>query len=204
MMTLIWVNILLLTVCALFVLLALKLLLTRGWFTGFLRGLTGSLLIGLALILASSGLQFGQVLVQDASDHLATIQVKKLSAQTYRVRIDPVGAAESLEFTLFGDMLQIGAERLALPFSGVPPLFQLDHLKTRYYALEQQEKSRASRIDLKANALGFTAWDMTASLDPGVFLQSKITPFYAMREGEVLSLSSYNGDLLLKPVNQSL
>ncbi len=200
-MDFLYINIVLLVVGALAFVIALKLLIKPGWFKGFIRGCLGFSLIALTVVLGSSSLHLSDFTFAYPSDILATISVKKVSTQVYSVTIKPVNASKEIKVKVVGDMFQISTDKVFLPFLGDRSLFQLTHLKTKYYALEQQESKRISNFSLKKDSYPINVWDMLAAFGFNQVAQPKATPFYAMIGGEVLSLSLFHGGLLLKPID---
>src|SRR5688572_6561642 len=120
---------------------SLKVLVKKGWFFGWLRGMWGIALvmIGLTLGLSAFDLYSYQQIVEEKT--VATISFEKLGPQRYNaVLVDSSGRENRYE--LAGDQWQLDARVIkwpnALAAVGVKPGFRLDRISGRYYSLDQE------------------------------------------------------------------
>lgn len=182
---------------------ALTLLASRGWFIGFIRGSTAFLLLFLTFVLGSSSVNLNNYGMLSEHKPLATISFEKLSTQVYLLSIKTAYDKKEETRKLYGDMFRINVEKLIIPLSSDTKLFSIDTVETKYYALEQQESRNTSNFSLKKDSYGISFWDLFPFAGINTVVQKKTTAFYAMTQGEVLSLELLNGDLILKPLSTS-
>ncbi|MCY4045391.1 MAG: hypothetical protein OXE99_09945 [Cellvibrionales bacterium] len=182
---------------------ALTLLASSGWLKGFIRGSTALSLLFLTFVLGSSSLNLNNYGAYSSHKPLATIRVEKVSTQVFEITIKTPYDKKEQKFNLVGDMFRVGVEKLTIPLSGNTTLFSVDTLETKFYALEQQESRSTSNFSLKKDSYGISFWDLFSGARMNPVVQKKTTPFYAMTQGEVLSLGFSNGDLILKPLSKS-
>lgn len=196
-MDLLTINMAFLVLAIVAFLAGMKFLLKKGWIKGFLRGSVGLLMLGMTFVLVSSSLNLSQFSFVTRSDTLATLSVQQVSTQVYSVTIKAVNSEDEIQVNLIGDLFQVGAEKMGLPLLGGNHLLQLTQLKTKYYSIEQQESKSISNFSLKKDSYGINLWDTLTRIGFNQAVQPKTTPFYAMKDGEMLSLKVHKGGLVL-------
>ncbi len=130
--------------------LALKLLISRGWFLAWLKGCLGVGLVLSSILLVVVTLDlfsYGQV---ENKRPLATVSIAEKGNQLYALElIDADGAVRNLEMA--GDQWQLDVRVLSI---GSFSSFKLDKISGRYLSLEQNDKDIQTRHALWANSVG--------------------------------------------------
>lgn len=123
-----------------------------GWIVGFLRGISGLLLLGAAAVLALSAfdlLSYKQVLSEKP---LLTISFEKLSEQSYKASVSFIAEGREEDFEIHGEQWQIDARVIRwkgiILGLGAKPGFRLDRISGRYYSLEDERRKERSVHDL--------------------------------------------------------
>jgi len=134
----------------LLLLVALKLLISRGWFLAWLKGCVGVGLVLASLVLVVVTLDlfsYGQV---EHKRPLATVSISEQGNQLYNLElVDADGKVQNLEMA--GDQWQLDVRVLSI---GGFSSFKLDKLSGRYLSLEQNDKDIQTRHVLWANSVG--------------------------------------------------
>jgi len=134
----------------LLLLVALKLLISRGWFLAWLKGCVGVGLVLASLVLVVVTLDlfsYGQV---EHKRPLATVSISEQGNQLYTLElVDADGKVQNLEMA--GDQWQLDVRVLSI---GGFSSFKLDKLSGRYLSLEQNDKDIQTRHVLWANSVG--------------------------------------------------
>jgi len=134
----------------LLLLVALKLLISRGWFLAWLKGCVGVGLVLASLVLVVVTLDlfsYGQV---EHKRPLATVSISEQGNQLYSLElVDADGKVQNLEMA--GDQWQLDVRVLSI---GGFSSFKLDKLSGRYLSLEQNDKDIQTRHVLWANSVG--------------------------------------------------
>lgn len=193
-------------VALLIVLLASRFLLRSGWFLGWLRGMSGLLLVVLALVsglLAWDVFSYQQLLNEKT---IATISFEQLGNQHYRaVLVDSKGAEE--RFELRGDQWQLDARLLKwkgfVAAWGVTPGYRLDRLSGRYYSLEKERNSERTVYELHASRADVDVWYWLKLIQlPMLDALYGSATFVPMSDGALFEVSLANSGLIARPLNE--
>ncbi|MGI9284654.1 MAG: hypothetical protein ACR2P1_04645 [Pseudomonadales bacterium] len=139
------------------VLAAAKLLLKRDWFSGWLRGSLGLLLLAAALVSVAMALDFRTYQTWQEAQTIANISFEQLDEQRFIARLSRPGGIEQV-FELYGDQWQVDVRILnwtrALRNLRVKPMYKFDRLSGRYLFLEQELVSQPRSYALTQNLAG--------------------------------------------------
>ena len=195
--------------CSLIALLvALFTLLRRDWFMGWLRGTLELIALVLALVsaLAAVNLNGYRIMDQEVTD--ATISFDKLDKQLYKANVVLQGSATELPFEIAGDLWQMDARIIKWkgPFAalGGTPLYKLDRLQGRYYALED-ERIRARSVYAVSNPdVGFDLWTSFKTLSrhsPWFDAEYGSATYLPMADGALFSVRLTFAGMIARPEN---
>ena len=173
-------------------LIALFMLLRRGWFVGWLKGTLGMLALMAAVVLGLLALNLNGYRLLNEEETVATISFDKIDKQIYKANVVLQGSSVEMPFEIAGDLWQMDARIIKWkgPFAafGGSPLYKLDRLQGRYYALED-ERTRARSIYAVSNPdVGFDLWHSFKSL-------SRFSPWFDAEYGSATYLPMADGAL---------
>lgn len=135
-------------VAALLLFLGAKVLFRSGWLAGFVTGTIGLGCVALAVLSVLVGVNISAYQTVEKGQAYLYVSFQETAAQQYQVNILNAVNGEIKDFALQGDTWQLTVKSMRLiPASKV--YYQLDHMQSRYYALEQEQ--RASRSQLSVN-----------------------------------------------------
>lgn len=145
----------------LFVLGGAWILLKQKWFIAWLKGMTGILLVVLAIYISlfAFNLMSYQAMTSDMS--VATVSFRKTGTQEYAATLaEPDGQSES--FTLRGDLWQLDARIVKwkgfFSLLGFKPGYRLDRIEGRYFTLEDERSKPHTVFAVRAPSIGFDIW----------------------------------------------
>lgn len=182
-----------LALCSLITLLiALFLLLRRDWFVGWLKGMFGILALVAAVVLGLTALNLNGYRMLNQEVTVATISFDKIDKQVYKANVVLEGSSVEMPFEIAGDLWQMDARIIKWkgPFAaaGGSPLYKLDRLQGRYYALED-ERTRARSVYAISNPdIGFDLWNAFHKL-------SRYFPWFDAEYGSATYLPMADGAL---------
>ncbi|VXC04987.1 conserved hypothetical protein [Pseudomonas sp. 8AS] len=196
----------LLAVLALFI--AARILLTRSWFLGWLRGTLGLAFLGLAALV---GVVAYDLLSYDALPEgkpLLTLSFTADGPQRYRVSL--LEGGEERAVTLEGDLWQLDARLLRwkglAALIGLQPGYRLERLSGRFLAIEQQESARYAQVSLAQSPYGIDLWRWLRLGQHDLFLfdpQAARVTYLPIADGAMFSVSLSPTGLLAQPMNQA-
>lgn len=196
----------LLAVLALFI--AARILLTRSWFLGWLRGTLGLAFLGLATlvgVVAYDLLSYGAL---PEGKPLLTLSFAAEGPQRYRVNL--LEGGEERAVTLEGDLWQLDARLLRwkglAALIGLQPGYRLEKLSGRFLAIEQQESARYAQVSLAQSPYGIDLWRWLRLGQHDLFLfdpQAARVTYLPIADGAMFSVSLSPTGLLAQPMNQA-
>lgn len=195
--------------CSLITLLiALFLLLRRDWFAGWLKGMVGFLALGAAVILGLTALNINGYRMLNQEVVVATISFDKVDKQIYKANVVLQGSSVEMPFEIAGDLWQMDARIIKWkgPFAaaGGTPLYKLDRLQGRYYALED-ERTRARSVYAISNPdVGFDLWSTFNKLSrhfPWFDAEYGSATYLPMADGALFSVRLTFAGMIARPEN---
>lgn len=191
----------------LFLLLALKLLLSGGMLKAIVRAILALLLLAISAVFFLGGydlLTYRQLLVEQP---VATLQFVKLSPQSYRVLLVQADGQQH-HLHLVGDQWQLDARTLRwhspLSSIGFKPQYRLERINGRYVDVLEQRHSEQSVYPLQTSPYGFDTWQALGRiswLSEWVSVQQGTATYQPMADGAVYQVTLAYGGLFARPVN---
>ena len=190
------------------VLAAARLLLKGSWFFGWLRGMVGVLLLGLAAILALSALDVYSYKQLSREQPVANLSFTKLDSQHFQVSLVDSSGVEQLH-ELNGDLWQLDARIIkwdrSLAAIGLTAGYRLDRLSGRYYSLEKEhtEPRTVYQLSNSKNVLDIWSWLREYGNNLAIVDASYGSATYLpMEDGALFSVSLSSTGLLARPLNE--
>lgn len=188
--------------------LTVKSLFSRGWFLGWLKGMFGIVLIGIA---ATAGLMGWDVytyheLLDEAS--VATVSFEKIEEQRYQAILVNAEGFEK-RYELQGDQWQLDARIFkwspSLAKLGLKPGYRLDRLSGRYYSLEKERHAERTVYALNPSKTTIDIWRWMKSVDtrtPWLDALYGSATFVPMADGALYEINLSHTGLLSRPLNE--
>lgn len=204
-----WVITLVVLLAALLVFaIALRMLWSRHWLFGWLRGCIGLLLLAGAVGLALAGWDLHRYRALTAEQPVATLAFTRLQPQHYQVSlVDPDGAEQ--RFELYGDLWQLDVRMIKwhprLAQVGVSPGYQLERISGRYFVLEQEQTAPRSVHGLSAPAVGLDTWKLLRTwkgLSGWVDARYGSATYLPMADGAMFAVNIGISGLVARPLNE--
>lgn len=193
-------------IALLIVLLGLRLLLRRNWLLGWLRGMVGLVLLGLAVFAVLVALDLYSYKQLSKEHPLANLSFTRLAPQHYQVNLVD-GEGDEHRFELYGDLWQLDAriikwnDRLAR--LGVAPGYRLDRISGRYLSLEEEQTAPRSVHSVSGSNSTLDVWQwlrqhgginlMDASYGSATYLP--------MADGALFAVTLAPSGLVARPLN---
>lgn len=191
----------------LFLLLALRLLLSGGMLKAIVRAVLGLLLLAASAMFLLGGydlLTYKRLLVEQP---VATLQFVKLAPQSYRVLLVQVDGEEH-HLRLLGDQWQLDARTLrwhpSLASIGFKSQYRLDRISGRYADIIEQRHGEQTVHPLKVSPYGFDTWQALRQvpwLQEWVSAQQGTATYQPMADGAVYEVTLAYGGLFARPIN---
>lgn len=189
-------------------LLALFLLVRRDWIIGWLKGMVGLLALAAAVILALTALNLNGYRLLNQEVVVATISFDQIDRQLYKANVVLQGSGVEMPFEIAGDLWQMDARIIKWrgPFAAVggTPLYKLDRLQGRYYALED-ERSRSRSVYAISNPdVGFDLWNAFHKLSrhfPWFDAEYGSATYLPMADGALFSVRLTFTGMIARPEN---
>ena len=187
---------------------AVRLLGNLGWFTYWLRGSVGLLLVAfaVALVLVSLDIQSYKQLTKDKP--ILTLSFERVADQQFNVKVSYVEDREDEEYELRGDQWQVDARILQLrgvfETFGAKPGFRLDRLSGRYYSLEDEHRKKRTVYELRPSKYGFDFWAWLrdyGAIVPIVQAEYGSATYLPMEHGAIYQVSLSARGLVARPLN---
>jgi hypothetical protein len=189
------------------VLFGLRLLFNRHWLLGFLRGLFGLAIIGVAVILALGAWDLRSYRQVLAEQPVATLTFNKLDPQHYAVTLIFPDSREQ-RIDLHGDLWQLDARVLkwstALAGLGLKPGYRLDRLSGRYLSLEDELNRPRSLVELDTEKSVLDAWYWLRQVNQRFTVldaQYGSAAYLPMADGAMFTVNLGPSGLVAKPLN---
>ncbi|ARN75850.1 cation/multidrug efflux pump [Oceanicoccus sagamiensis] len=196
-------------VVALFIVLAAGRLLFKGrWFLGWLRGMSGLLLVVASVLLALAAFDFYSYKQLSKEETIATISFARLDEQRFQVSlVDSDGVERSYE--LNGDLWQLDARIIKwnrfFAGMGMQPGYRMDRLSGRYYSLEKEhsEQRTVYQLSNSKSVLDMWSWLHEYGQNMSVVDASYGSATYLpMDDGALFSVSLSSTGLVSRPLNE--
>lgn len=189
----------------------LRMLIKGTWFWGWLRGMTGVVLVLLAVgsgLVALDLYSYRQVLLDKP---VATVSFQMVEPQAYIATVALTDAGDTREFYLRGDQWQMDARIIRwktwIGRAGAKPGYKLERLSGRYLSI-QDERSRERTVhslrDEQEFGLDLWTWayknqDKTPVID-AVYGSATFVP---MADGALYEVALSHTGLVAKPLNDA-
>lgn len=186
---------------------ALKVLLRKGWLLGWLRGMSGVILVSLAIVVGLSAFDIYSYRQIVEEESIGTISFEELEPQRYTAVLVDTKGRES-RYELSGDQWQMDARFLKWPTAlaaiGVKPGYRLDRISGRYYSLDQERSAERTVYSLNQSTLGVDVWEMFNGWGRSFKLVDAVygsATFVPMADGALYEVRLSNTGLLARPLN---
>jgi hypothetical protein len=140
---------------------AVKLLLLSSWFVGWLKGMFGLSLLGLAVgvgVLAFDIYSYKQI---KAGQSVATVNIESVGEQKFDVVVVDSNGIQR-RYPLAGDQWQLDVRMIEFKgyFStlNLTPAFRLDRLSGRFYDIQKESSSQRPHLSVVTSPLGLDFW----------------------------------------------
>ncbi|MBL4827525.1 MAG: cation/multidrug efflux pump [Spongiibacteraceae bacterium] len=198
----------LLIILAFFVVLVAGRLLFKGpWFLGWLKGMSGIVLAGFAVILSLAALDFYSYKQINREEFIANLSFSRISPQHFQVSLVDSNGLELVR-ELKGDLWQLDARIMkwnkTLAGLGLSTGYRLDRLSGRYYSLEKEQAEQRTIYELRQNnsSLDMWAWLRKYGQYLNIIDASYGNATYLpMADGALFSVTLSNTGLLTRPLN---
>lgn len=187
-------------------LIALKTLLSRGWFVKWCRGTFGFLLLAVSVFIGLLAADMFMYFHATDGEVIATLSFKERSKQLYEVELmQPVAGRQ--QFELAGDQWQLDVKMLSMGnlFPGQTPSYKLDRISGRYLSLEQEQADIRTVYAVKQTDIeGVDTWYLASILKLS-FLVAKqgSAAFMPMADGAIYQIKINAQGIRAEPVNGS-
>lgn len=184
-----------------------RVLATKSWFFGWLRGMWGLLLIAIGITLGLSAFDLFSYKQIVSEQSVATISFEQLGPQRYTAIVVATDGDES-RYELAGDQWQMDARLIKWPNAmaavGIKPGYRLDRISGRYYSLEKERNAERTVYALTESKLGFDLWGFFHDSDMNIIDAVYGTAtFLPMSDGALYEVLLSNTGLLARPLNES-
>lgn len=190
------------------IVLAGRLLFRGRWFLGWLKGMTGVILVAAAIFLATAAIDFYSYSNLKSEQAIATLGFTRQGAQHFKVSVVEPDGLESL-YELKGDLWQLDARILkwndALVALGLSTGYRLDRLSGRYYSLEDESEEERSLHQLNPGSKQLDIWQLLHSSGYSLgFLDANYgsATYLPMADGALFAVTLSNSGLLARPLNE--
>jgi hypothetical protein len=189
--------------------LAYTLLLKSRWFLGWLRGMSGLLLIVAVIFLGLMAFDVSSYKQLTAEQAIATIRFEEVSAQRY-IATFTTAKNNSKRYELYGDQWQLDSRVIkwsAFATSlGINTGYRLDRLAGRYLSLDDERNKPRKVHALNETLAGVDTWLWLNQVDDTItFVDARYGSgvFLPMSHNSLYQIALTNSGLVARPVNQS-
>lgn len=187
---------------------SLRILIRRGWLLGWLRGMSGLVLVGSGLILALAAFDLYSYRQIVAEKSVATISFEQMGPQRFRAILVDSNGRES-RYELAGDQWQLDARVIkwpnALAALGIKPGYRLDRISGRYYSLEHERSAERTVYALNESQMGVDVWAFfhgSESMPPVIDAVYGSATFVPMADDALYEILLSHTGLLARPLNE--
>lgn len=200
--------IIMLVLSVLAIAIAVRILLGRNWFLGWLKGSLGFglILIAIAVGLLAWDLHSYEELTRER--HVAHISFSQQGEQLFTATLTEPSGRER-KFTIAGDMWQLDARILrwgnTMARLGLQPGLRLDRLSGRYFAIEQEQNDTKSVHNLGPEDSVIDTWKVVKTYSeflPWLKSMYGSATYLPMRDGALFSVTLSNTGLVGQPLNE--
>lgn len=189
------------------VLFAARVLLKGSWVLGWLRGMTGLVLLVLAGFMALAAFDFYSYKQLGKEQTVATLGFTRLEPEHYKVSlVDETGIEQTFE--LRGDLWQLDARIIkwnnSLAGIGLTPGYRLDRLSGRYYSLEKEQTEQRSVYQLGNSKSMLDIWSWIREYGRNIAMVDATygsATYLPMEDGALFSVGLTHSGLIARPLN---
>lgn len=186
---------------------AARILFSRQWFLGWLRGTCGLAFLGLAALIG--------VLAYDLHSYAAIPQDKPLVTLSFKAdgplyRVSVLEGSQERSVNLEGDLWQLDARffhwKGLAALIGLQPGYRLEKLSGRFLSIEQQTLAQHGQAELAKSPYGIDLWRWLRLGQHDLFLldpQARRVTYLPIADNAVYSVSLTPAGLLAQPMNQA-
>ena len=168
----------------------------------FFRGSYLICLLALSLSFAHIAYQLGQYEQLLEGDDIATLSIKKISSQRFKLSLIDMQAQSMRDYVVSGDSWQLDAKVLQLKIPGLTAIYLLDRLSARYDDISQEKTEHKSVYSLTKHGIMPKLWRLFQSYDLGFVGHSYGSAVYApMADGARYAIAISITGLMAKPLN---
>lgn len=197
-----------LIVLALFVVLAAGRLLFKGnWLLGWLRGMSGFIMLAAAILLALVAFDFYSYKQLAREQTVASISFDQLGYQQFKVSLVDSDGVEQVH-NLTGDLWQLDARIIkwnkSLAALGLSPGYRLDRLSGRFYSLEKEQTAQHTVYELDNSKSLLDVWHWLRKYGTKLAIIDATygsATYLPMEDGALFSVSLTNSGLIARPLN---
>lgn len=184
-----------------------RVLATKNWFFGWLRGMWGLALIAIGITLGLSAFDLFSYKQVVSEQSVATISFEQIEPQRFNAIVVDTGGNES-RYELAGDQWQMDARLIKWPSMmaamGIKPGYRLDRISGRYYSLEKERSAERTVYALDESKFGIDLWAVFHDSDMNVIDAVYGTAtFLPMADGALYEVLLSNTGLLARPLNET-
>jgi hypothetical protein len=186
---------------------AARILFSRQWFLGWLRGTCGLGFLALAGFIGVLAYDLYSYAPIAEGKPLATLSFKA-DGPLYRVSLLEGGRERTL--TMEGDLWQLDARILQwkglAALIGLQPGYRLEKLSGRFLSIEQQSLAQHTRIELARSPYGIDLWRWLRLGQHDLFIfepQARRVTYLPLADEAVFSINLTPAGLLAEPVNSA-
>lgn len=197
-------------IAALLLLIALRTLLKGTWFWGWVRGMSGALLVvsaGICALLALDLHSYRQVLIDKP---VATISFQKTDHQAFVATVALTDSGLTQDYYLKGDQWQIDARIIrwkGFLSRAAKPGYRLERISGRYVSIEDERSRERTVHALREEAeYGLDLWAWAYKNQAGVPLIEAVygsATFVPMADGALYEVALSHTGLVAKPLNDA-
>lgn len=184
-----------------------RVLATKSWIIGWLRGMWGLCLVAIGLTLGMSAFDLFSYKQIVSEQSVATISFEELGTQRYNAIVVSSNGDEK-RFELAGDQWQMDARLIKWPNAmaaiGIKPGFRLDRISGRYYSLEKERNAERTVYALNESTFGLDIWAIFNNDGKGLGFIDAVygtATFLPMADGALYEVLLSNTGLLARPLN---
>lgn len=200
--------IMMLVLSALAIAIAIRILLGRNWFLGWLKGSLGFGLIAIAIGVGLLAWDLHSYEELTRERNVAHISFRQEANQLYTATLTEPNGRER-KFTLAGDMWQLDARILrwsnTMARLGLQPGLRLDRLSGRYFAIEQEQNDTKSVHNLGPDDSVIDTWKAVKTYSDWIpWLKGTYgsATYLPMKDGALYSVTLSNTGLVGQALNE--
>lgn len=188
---------------AVLLLVAVRLLLSRSWVGGFLRGLCGLFCIAILVLMVILSFDLAAYRALSRETVVATLSFNQLDSQRYKAQLATVSGNGSYTFGLNGDEWQVDARILTwqgpLAVLGMEPVYRLERISGRYLRLDQERKAQRTVYGIDQGK-----WISMSNLEPWLpWVDARFgsAAYLPMVDGGIFEVGLTGKGIVARPVN---